>query len=97
MTVTLSFVNLNNESDELQNEIDIGIENNVSLDLNFSATDELQGDREYIGHIYKNDRVIGEFGITSARGKYIEWYAGSGTPNYVKNGDVFKAVLIPST
>ncbi len=89
MAVDINFINLDDNNAVLGPEIDLGIENSVLLDLQFDITEP----ENHIGFIYRNDAKIGEFGKTSARGKYLEWYAGTGVPIYVKNGDIIKAVL----
>lgn len=89
MAVDINFINLDDNNTVLGPEIDLGIENSVLLDLQFDITEP----GNHAGFIYRNDAKIGEFGKNSARGKYLEWYAGTGVPIYVKNGDVFKAVV----
>lgn len=92
MAVDINFINLDDNDAVLGPEIDLGIKNSVLLDLQFDITEP----EDHVGFIYRNDAKIGEFGKTGTRGKYLEWYAGSGVPIYVKDGDIIKAELINS-
>lgn len=89
MAVDINFINLDDNNTVMGSEIDLGIGNSVLIDLQFDITEP----EDHVGLIYRNDAKIGEFGKTQTRGKYLEWYAGTGVPIYVKNQDTIKAEL----
>lgn len=89
MPIKINFINLRDNNVVLGDTLDVGLEKNISIDLEFEITEP----GEYAGFIYKNSSKIGEFGKTNAKGEYLEWYGNKGTPIYVNGGDIIKAEL----
>lgn len=88
MAIDIKFINLRDNDNVLGNQIDVGLDNSIAIDLEF----EIDNNSEFHGYIYKNNSIIGEFGQDPTRGKFVEWYAGEGTPIYIKDNDTLKAV-----